>query len=308
MHIKTFPKDAGKRLDVFLSEQTGFTRSQIKKLIESGKVTLKSGREIKASDKVKEGMQIHLESPTAETEGLIPEDIPINILFSDEYLVVVDKPAGLVVYPAAGHPSGTLMNALAWHFKKMANIGAPLRAGVVHRLDKDTSGVMVVALDDKAYYGLLEEFRDRTITRAYYALIYGEPKEDEGVISLKIGRSDSDRKKMSTKVKRGREALTRWKVLKRFGVASLIEARLGTGRTHQIRVHFAALGHPVLGDRVYGKKTVIEVDRKKIHIPRQMLHAYLLGFTHPITGEYKEFISAMPEDMGRVVEIFKERT
>jgi len=303
--IKSSPLDEGKRLDLFLSEKSGLTRSQVKKLIEAGKAHLK-GKALKASDKVKAGMEIELERPIVEAEGLIPEPIPLNILYRDDYLVVVDKPAGMVVYPALGHARGTLMNALAFHVKKLATIGGPLRAGVVHRLDKDTSGVMVVALDDKAYYGLLEQFKERTIKRAYVALIYGSPKEDEGVISLRIGRAIADRKKMSIRTKRGREALTHWRVLQRFKGATLIEARLGTGRTHQIRVHLAAMGHPVLGDKVYGKKTHIELDRKKIHIPRQMLHARVLGFTHPITGKEMEFESPVPEDMERMLRYLKD--
>jgi 23S rRNA pseudouridine1911/1915/1917 synthase len=302
IRIKTTPLDEGRRLDIFLSEKSGLTRSQVKKLIEAGKAHLK-GKKLKPGDLVRPGMEIELEEPQIEAGRLIPEPIPINILFRDDYIAVVDKPAGMVVYPAAGHVRGTLMNALAFHVKKLATIGAPLRAGVVHRLDKDTSGVMVVALDDKAYYGLLEQFRERTIKRAYTALIYGSPKEDEGAISLKIGRSEADRKKMSTKVKRGREALTRWRVLRRFKGATLIEARLGTGRTHQIRVHLAALGHPVLGDKVYGKKTFIEADKKKIHIPRQMLHAKVLGFIHPITGAEMEFESPVPQDMKEILRI-----
>ncbi|MBI5188124.1 MAG: RluA family pseudouridine synthase, partial [Nitrospirae bacterium] len=183
--------------------------------------------------------------------------------------------------------------------------------GVVHRLDKDTSGVMVVALDDAAYYNLVEQFKHRTINRMYIALVYGDLKGDAGKIVLPIGRSESDRKKMSTRVRRGKEAVTVWKVLERFGNATLIEARLDTGRTHQIRVHFASTGHPVLGDRIYGRKVEIEVTRyalrvtkKKILFQRQMLHAELLGFTHPVTGEYLEFLSPVPEDMALALSEF----
>ncbi len=232
-------------------------------------------------------------------EGLIPENIPINILYKDDALIVVDKPAGMVVYPAAGHSQGTLMNALAFHCSKLAATGGPLRPGVVHRLDKDTSGVMVVALNDKAYYHLTEQFKQRTINRRYSALVYGNFVQDEGEIALMIGRSATDRKKMSTRVKTGREAVTKWKVLKRFHNATLIQAKLGTGRTHQIRVHFASIGHPVLGDRTYGKKTEVEKKGSKttIRFPRQMLHAEVLGFIHPQHGEYLEFSSPLPEDM-----------
>jgi 23S rRNA pseudouridine1911/1915/1917 synthase len=232
--------------------------------------------------------------------------MPITILYSDEHLVVVDKPAGLVVYPSAGHEQGTLMNAVLYHCGKTASIGGPLRPGVVHRLDKDTSGVMVVALSDEAYYGLIEQFRERRINRKYRVLVYGEIKADSGTIDLEIGRSSSDRKKMSTRTRRGKEALTRWRVLKRYGAATLIEARLGTGRTHQIRVHFSALGHPVLGDRVYGKKSSLDVRRRKIVFHRQMLHAETLGFTHPVRGEQLEFSSPPPSDMEECIRQLEE--
>lgn len=287
----------GRRIDTFLSEKTGLTRSQIQKLIEKGNV-LVNGSRVKQNYKIKHGDTIALSLPEEKHAGLIPEPIPIEILYKDKQLAVVNKPAGMVVYPAAGHNRGTLMNALLYHCKKLATIGGPLRPGVVHRLDKDTSGVMVVALDDAAYYNLVEQFKHRTINRKYIALVYGNLKEDKGEIALQIGRSESDRKKMSTKVKRGKEAITGWNVIERFGNATLIEARLGTGRTHQIRVHFASIGHPVLGDRTYGKKTELEINRKKkISFPRQMLHAGLLGFTHPMTGEYIEFSSPIPSDM-----------
>ncbi len=284
--------EEGERLDTFLAKKTGITRSQIQRLVARGNVLVNS-KDVTQDYRLKAKDLISLNIPEKEPEGLIPEQIPIDILYEDKYLVVVNKPPGMVVYPAAGHSHGTLMNALSYHCKKLAAIGGPLRPGVVHRLDKDTSGAMVIALNDEAYYNLIEQFRHRTINRRYIALIYGNLREDEGEIALRIGRSESDRKKMSTRVKRGKEAVTRWKVLERFGNATLIEARLGTGRTHQIRVHFASTGHPVLGDRTYGKKT--------ISFPRQMLHAELLGFTHPVTREYLEFSAPVPEDMAQKI-------
>jgi 23S rRNA pseudouridine1911/1915/1917 synthase len=301
MRLVIPPEDGGRRLDVILSEKTGLSRSRIKKMIETGDV-LVDGRPAKAGEKSKAGWLLEFRMPEAPEERLVPEPLPIRIAHKDNYLVVVDKPAGMVVYPAAGHARGTLMNAIAYLSENLASIGAPLRAGVVHRLDKDTSGLMVVALDDRAYYGLLEQFRARSIKRKYCALISGEPKEDEGVITLKIGRSEADRKKMSVRARRGREALTKWRVLERFQKkAALIEATLGTGRTHQIRVHLASLGHPVLGDRTYGRKTIIEIGKKEIHVPRQMLHARVLGFVHPTTGEEMVFESELPEDMEEVL-------
>ncbi len=308
MRLVAGPADNGKRLDLFLSEKTGLTRSQIKKLLEAGDV-LSNGKKPKAGERLRPGGNVEIHIPERPAgEALIPEPIPIEILYRDDHLIVVNKPAGLVVYPAAGHPSGTLMNAIAFHSKKLASIGGPLRAGVVHRLDKDTSGVIVVALDDNAYYGLLEQFRQRTIKRLYHALVSGAPREDEGVIERRIGRSESDRKKMSVRTRHGREAVTRWRVLERFdGKASLIEARLGTGRTHQIRVHFSSVGHPVLGDRVYGKKTYMEIDGKKVHIPRQMLHAKSLEFIHPASGEEMFFESSLPGDMKEVISVLRNR-
>jgi 23S rRNA pseudouridine1911/1915/1917 synthase len=292
--------EAGKRIDIFLAKRTGITRSQIQRLITQGNVLINS-KDVSQNYRLKSKDLISINIPDKETEGLIPEPIPIEILYKDEHLVAVNKPAGMVVYPAAGHAHGTLMNALSYHCK-LTTVGVPLRPGVVHRLDKDTSGVMVIALNDKAYYNLIEQFKHRTINRKYIALVYGNLREDEGEIALKIGRSESDRKKMSTRVRKGKEAVTRWKVLKRFGNATLVEARLGTGRTHQIRVHFASIGHPLLGDRTYGKKVELEAKTKKIILfPRQMLHAELLGFTHPATGAYLEFSSPVPEDMaGRI--------
>jgi 23S rRNA pseudouridine1911/1915/1917 synthase len=295
------PSDRSKRLDIFASEKTGTTRSQIRILFKQGNLMVNSNI-TSLSYKVQPNDIIEIVHPEPETEILIPEDIPIDILYSDEHLVVVNKQAGIVVYPSAGHRQGTLLNALASRFSKMAGIGGPLRPGVIHRLDKDTSGVMVVALDDQAYYGLAEQFKNRTIQRRYSALIYGNIKENSGEIIMNIGRSASDRKKMSTRTRHGKEAVTQWKTIRRFGVATLIQAKLGTGRTHQIRVHFAAIGHPVLGDLTYGKKTSVEVKHNRVAFPRQMLHAELLGFTHPASGQYIEFSSPFPEDMKKCIE------
>ncbi len=289
--------DVGERIDVFLARETGITRSQIQKRIEKGDI-LVNEKPVAPNYRVKIKDTIAVDMKEEKEEGLWPEPLPVDILYEDEHLVVVNKPAGMIVYPAAGHRSGTLMNALSYHYRRLAAPGGPLRPGIVHRLDKDTSGVMVVALNYKSYYGLVEQFKQRTINRRYVALVYGNLKGDEGEISLKIGRSESDRKKMSTRVRKGKEAVTRWKVLQRLGMATLVDVRLGTGRTHQIRVHFSSIGHPVLGDRSYGKKVEIVIrSGKKIVFPRQMLHAGLLGFIHPATGEYLEFSTPVPDDM-----------
>jgi 23S rRNA pseudouridine1911/1915/1917 synthase len=295
------------RLDRLLAEKTGITRSQIRRLMDSGMVTV-NGTPARANLKAREGDSIEVSVPAPRQEGLVAEDIPLEVLHMDDDLAVVDKPAGMVVYPSHGHLRGTLMNALAGRARSLASVGAPLRPGVVHRLDKDTSGAMVVALSDRAYYGLLEQFRDKSIRRSYLALIYGSPKQDRGQVSLRLGRSEADRKKMSTRARRGKEALTFWEAVERFGPsATLVRARLATGRTHQIRVHMASIGHPVLGDRTYGRKTTVEVrdprtrGKRSVAFPRQMLHAEVLGFTHPVTGKYMEFRSPLPENMARAL-------
>lgn len=296
--------NAGKRLDILASELSGISRSRIHHLIEKGFLTVNAG-ETKPNYRAKSGDVIALCIPVEQQE-LIKEDLPVKILYKDDFIIVIDKPAGMVVYPAAGHRSGTLMNAVAYNSGKLAAIGGPLRPGVVHRLDKDTSGAMVVAVDDTAYYGLVEQFRGRTIERRYKALVYGNLPGDRGQISLRVGRSESDRKKMSTRVNKGKEALTTWNVVERYGIATLIEAKLGTGRTHQIRVHFASIGHPVLGDATYGRKTQLEAARKKICFPRQMLHAELLGFSHPASGQYMKFRSDLPADMGEIIAVLSQ--
>lgn len=305
--ITASEQDRSRRLDLLVAERTGITRSQVQRLMRDGRVRV-NGRPEAPGYKVRAGDKIALQHPPQNAGVLSAEAIPLVILYSDEHLAVVDKPAGLVVYPSAGHEQGTLMNAVLYHCGRTASVGGPLRPGVVHRLDKDTSGVMVVALSDDAYYRLVEQFRERRIRRKYLALVYGEMRGDSGVVDLDIGRSSSDRKKMSTRTRRGKEALTRWKVLKRFRAATLIEAWLGTGRTHQIRVHLSALGHPVLGDRVYGRKTSLEAGRRKIIFHRQMLHAAVLGFTHPASGEEMEFSSPLPPDMEESIRQLEEAT
>lgn len=299
-HYTVQPDEAGERVDTFLARKTGISRSQIQRLILKKNV-LVNEKHISQNFKIRTADIISVTITDEHEELLIPEALDLPILYKDHHVVVVDKPAGMVVYPAAGHRSGTLMNALSYYSEKLATVGMPLRPGVVHRLDKETSGVMIIAVDDAAYYDLVEQFRHRTITRSYAALVYGTMKGEKGEIIFKIGRSESDRKKMSTRVRRGKEAVTRWKVLQKYHGATMVEVKLSTGRTHQIRVHFAAEGHPVLGDRTYGRVKEIRVQRRRIHFPRQMLHAAVLGFTHPSTGKYMEFSSPLPADMQTAV-------
>lgn len=300
--IQVDPGHSGKRLDHFISEITDTTRSQSQKLIESGNVTI-SGRNLKKNYKIHTGDVIEITPHTIEPDTLVAQRIDISILYRDDYLIVIDKPPGLVMYPAAGHTQGTLMNAVAYHCRKLASIGAPLRPGVVHRLDKDTSGLVVIALNDKAYYSLQKQFRGRTVEREYVAIVYGKPKRSSGEMNIPIGRAIADRKRMSTRTRHGKEAKTYYNVKEELFGSSLIQARLATGRTHQIRVHFASAGHPVLGDRTYGKKTHVKIDNRTLKIPRQMLHAQTLGFIHPGTGAKMSFSSPIPGDMEKIVKI-----
>ncbi len=300
--ISVHSSESGERLDTFLAKKTGITRSRIQKLIETSAVRVQ-GKSAKRHYRIRPQDVITMLIAEKKNEELVPEPIPVEILCQDDDLVVVNKPPGMVVYPAAGHGHGTLLNALSYSCAHLASVGGPLRPGVVHRLDKDTSGVMVVALTDSAYYSLSEQFKQRSINRRYAALVYGSLTGNEGRIVSMIGRSVSDRKKMSVRSKRGKEAVTEWKVVRRFANATLVSVKLGTGRTHQIRVHFASRGHPVLGDRTYGRKTAVETaGKRKILFLRQMLHAELLGFIHPVTGEYVEFSSPLPQDMLQKIE------
>ncbi|WP_420266873.1 RluA family pseudouridine synthase [Candidatus Magnetominusculus dajiuhuensis] len=294
--------EKGQRLDVYLASQTRLTRSQINKLIKDAHVS-HNGQPARHGCKIRKGDVAIVDFPPPQDGELTPQEIEIDVPYEDKHLMVVDKPPGMPMYPGAGHLTGTLMNAVKWRDPIMANIGGPLRPGVVHRIDKDTSGLVVIALDEPSYYGLVEQFKDRTIKRKYLALIYGSMKTPQGQITLPIGRSKSDRKKMSTVSDRHKPAVTNWRTLKTFKGASLVEAVLSTGRTHQIRVHFSAIGHPVLGDQTYGLKTFIT--QGKIHIPRQMLHAALLGFVHPVTGQYLEFSSRPPADMEHICSLLE---
>ncbi len=297
--------DVSTRLDLFVALKTPLSRSQAQRLIESGHIRINGSPSTK-DYRLKAGDQVSVDFQQREEPTLIPEPIPLTFYHIDEYIAVVDKPPDMVVYPSLGHNSGTLINGIYYHCKKVATVGLPLRPGIVHRLDKDTSGVMVVALDDMAYYDLIEQFRHRTINRRYLAIIHGSPRQDHGEVSYPIGRALSDRKKMSVKTKRGKDAMTTWRILKRYNNASLIELKLGTGRTHQIRVHMAAIGHPVLGDKVYGSKCLIQRGNTNYPVKRQMLHAATLGLVHPITNQYMEFHSEMPSDMIECLDVLSD--
>lgn len=297
------------RLDRFLADQLPeLSRSQLKILIDDGRVRL-GGQSVKAGLRLKGGEAVTVEIPPPEPAAARPQDLPLTILYEDSRLIVVDKPAGLVVHPAAGHREGTLVNALLHHCRDLAGIGGELRPGIVHRLDKDTSGVMVATKDDAAHQHLAAQFKVHSITRRYLALIHGLPTAASGTIDLPIGRHPLQRKKMSTQSRAGRRAVTHWRVLRRYAAdgLTLVELTLETGRTHQIRVHLSESRMPVVGDPVYGgsqrgKALADPLLRAMVRaLGRQALHARLLGFSHPESGAYLEFQSPLPPELAEIV-------
>ena len=282
------PESEGERLDVFAAELAGATRSRAGALVREGRVTVDGAAQSKPGFRLKAGMSVRLEVPPAAPATVQAEDIDLDIVYQDDDLAVVFKPSGMVVHPAAGNESGTLVNALLKHLDGLSGIGGEIRPGIVHRIDKDTSGLLLVAKNDFAHVGLSEQIKAHTVKRAYRAIVIGGFREDEGTVEGPIGRHPTDRKKMAI-VPGGRDAATHWTVLERLRGATLIEARLTTGRTHQIRVHMASIGHPVLGDPVYGpRKSPWPVGGG------QLLHAFRLGFVHPRTGQELLF-EAEPE-------------
>ena len=282
--------ESGTRIDRYLAEKdSGFSRSFIQKLLKDGQVTV-GGKPAKSNYKVREDDSIHLEVPDSSEPDIVPEDIPLDILYEDEDVLIVNKPKGMVVHPAAGHYQGTLVNAVMAHCgDSLSGINGVMRPGIVHRIDKDTTGALLVCKNDTAHRDLAEQLKDHSIRRRYRAVVQGNLKDDEGTIEGPIGRHPTDRKKMAINHKNGKDAVTHYKVLERFGQATYVECRLETGRTHQIRVHMASIGHPLLGDTVYGSS------RNPYHLEGQALHAMILGFVHPRTGEYMEFTAPLPE-------------
>ena len=286
---------AGNRLDKFVSENCpGLSRSQAQKLIVDGYVVV-NGLMEKASHKTETGEKIEITIPPPAPTGLLPEAIPVKILYEDADLLVIDKPAGLTVHPAPGHPSHTLVNAVLSHLNEIEDEGDITRPGIVHRLDKDTSGVMLVAKNNVALANLADQFKARTVKKTYITLVKGILRPDKGVIDAPIGRDSGDRKKMAvTGESRGRAARTNYRVIRYVGKNSLLEIMPETGRTHQIRVHLAAIGYPVFGDITYGKKSAF--------LNRQFLHAHKIGFNLPATGKWVEFESPLPEDLEQVLQ------
>lgn len=299
------PKAPGLRLDLCIAGQgLEISRSQAQKLIEDGLVEV-SGVARKANYRIRPGETVRMLVPAPGPVKAAAQDIPVAILYEDEYIVVVDKPAGMVVHPASGNLDGTLVNALLHHCGKLSSVGGDMRPGVVHRIDKDTSGVIVLAKDDRAHMKLADAFKAHVLQREYIAVGTGVFRDPEGTVTVAIGRHVTERKKMSPVTFKGRSAITHYKVLEQFDEAAYIALRLKTGRTHQIRVHMAHIGHALAGDRVYGGSAVMKVRGMKVH--RQMLHARLLGIDHPVTGEYMEFTSAPPEDMTRLLDYLRYR-
>jgi 23S rRNA pseudouridine1911/1915/1917 synthase len=293
-HFNVEEKDNKKRLDHFLVERLAddFSRSYVQKLIAQGHVRINATR-VKSNTKIKNGDAVELVVPPPKKTEVAAEDISLNIVFEDEHLLVIDKPVGMVVHPAAGHYTGTMVNALLAHCNDLSGIGGELRPGIVHRLDKETSGLLVVAKDDYTHRKLSNQFKQRSIKRKYIAFVRGLVELDNGTINLPIGRHKRHRQKMAVGFTQSREAVTHYRVLKRYDDYTMLELVLGTGRTHQIRTHLEYLGYPLLGDKKYGKNSE--------KIGRHALHAATLGFKHPVTKEFLEFESELPEDMKRLL-------
>lgn len=290
------PEDAGARLDAFLAGKMEKTRSSVQKLIEEENVRL-NGAPAAKNARLREGDRVEAMEPPPEVLDVKPQNIPLDIVYEDQDLLVVNKPKGMVVHPAAGNPDGTLVNALLFHCgDSLSGINGVIRPGIVHRIDKDTSGLLIVAKNDRAHQSLAEQIAVHSFTRIYNAVVYGIVKEEEGTVSAPIGRHPTDRKRMAVLSSGGREAVTHYRVLERFPGFTLVECRLETGRTHQIRVHMAHIGHPVAGDPVYGPKKCIT------ELQGQCLHARVIGFIHPATGEYLEFDSGLPPYFERFLE------
>lgn len=301
--------DVGKRADAYIAEKTELSRSAAARLIENGSV-LVCGKEIPKNYKMRLGDTLEIELPEPEDAEIVPEDIPLDIVYEDSDIIVVNKPKGMVVHPAPGNPRGTLVNALMYHCREsLSGIGGVIRPGIVHRIDKDTGGLLVVAKNDASHIFLAEEIKHHRVERIYYAIAIGNFKEDAGTVDAPIGRHPIDRKKMAivrTEGK-GREAVTHWSVVERYGRFTLIRCELETGRTHQIRVHMSSIGHPLLGDAVYGGDgTQFETRHKKL-ISGQCLFAAQLKLTHPTTGEKMVFTAELPEYFLKLKEdLFKE--
>lgn len=288
--------DSGKRIDKYLNENTEYTRSKIQKMIENGNILVNDVK-VKDSYKVKENDYITIEA-LEETTDILPENIPLDIYYEDDDLIVVNKPSGMVVHPAPGNYTGTLVNALIYHTNNLSKVNTNIRPGIVHRIDADTSGLLLVAKNDKSHNILAEAIQKKEVVREYIALVEGIIMEDTATIDAPIGRDKKDRKKMTVTSENSKDAVTHIRVLERYKDSTLIRCKLETGRTHQIRVHLSYIGHPVVNDPVYGHKKLIDKDFG------QMLHAEKLGFVHPTTKEYMEFTAEPPKRFQEILNIY----
>ncbi len=285
----TVPKEGGgARLDSFAASATDFSRNAVQRMIIAGDILL-NGREVPGKTKLKEGDCISITPPPPAITDIVPQDIPLDIVYQDEDIAVIDKPKGMVVHPAAGNPDGTLVNAIMYHIKDLSGIGGEVRPGIVHRIDRMTSGLLVIAKNDDAHIFLSNELKTHAVSRVYYALCDGNFREDSGTVDAPIARARNDRKRMAVD-ESGRSAITHWRVLERFGDVTFLKVELETGRTHQIRVHMSYIKHPIVGDEVYGRA------KNKLGIVGQALHAGELRLTHPRTGEAMTFTAPLPEE------------
>lgn len=297
--IEITPEHGGSRIDKALSEfDPEWTRSKVQSWVKEGMI-LVGGKTVKPNYQLKEGDMVEVSEPEPGLLEVVPEDLGLDIVHEDGDVLVVNKPRGMVVHPAAGHATGTLVNGLMHHCTDLSGINGVLRPGIVHRIDKDTTGLLAVAKNDRAHASLAEQLSQKTVTRKYTALVHGNIEHDEGTIDAPIGRDPKDRQRM-TVIDGGREAVTHFTVTERFGDFTLVECRLETGRTHQIRVHMRYIGHPLAGDPKYGPK-------KTLSFGGQVLHAGILGFTHPGTGEYMEFEAPLPDDFTELLVNLRKR-
>lgn len=298
--INAAAESAGERLDKFIADNSDISRSYAAKLCEDGMVKL-DGKPLTKKYKISGGEEITIDMPEPLTLSAQPENIPLDIVYEDSDVIVVNKPQGMCVHPAPGNEMGTLVNALAYHCgEELSAINGVIRPGIVHRIDKDTSGLIVVAKNDKAHVKLAEQLKERKALRKYIALVNGNIKEEGGTVNKPLARNPEDRKKIAV-VRGGREAVTHFRVLERFGQYTLTECVLETGRTHQIRVHMASIGHSIVGDPVYGIK------KEKFNLNGQLLHAKTIGFVHPSTGELMEFTAEIPEYFEKVLDVLRKK-
>ena len=288
IELAVSPEGVGQRLDAYAAANTELSRNAVQRLIASGDLLL-NGREAAAKAKLRPGDIVSITLPPPAMTDIVPQDIPIDIVYQDEDIAVINKPKGMVVHPAAGNPDGTLVNAIMYHIKDLSGVGGELRPGIVHRIDRMTSGLLVIAKNDEAHNFLSNELKTHAVSRVYYCLCDGNFREDEGTVTAPIARSKNDRKKMAVDPE-GRSAVTHWRVLERFGDVTFLRVELETGRTHQIRVHMSYIKHPIVGDEVYGRA------KNKLGIVGQALHAGELRLTHPRTGEMMTFTAPLPEE------------